>query len=84
MATGALPSFSFGRRNWILAAAGLVSIIVGYVLLRIPPADGFISLTLAPLLLVTGYCGLIPAAILVKDRQPGRGNSADPGKVTDV
>mgnify|MGYP001218302101 FL=1 len=56
----------FMRKNWILAAAGLASILIGYVCLRIPPAEGFLSLTLAPVLLVIGYCILIPLAILAR------------------
>ena len=58
----------FMRKNWILAAAGLASILIGYVCLRIPPAEGFLSLTLAPVLLVAGYCVLIPLAILARDQ----------------
>ena len=60
----------FTRKNWTLAATGLAIILLGYVCLRIPPAEGFLSLTLAPVLLVTGYCVLIPIAILVRDRTP--------------
>ena len=56
----------FMRKNWTLAAAGLASILIGYVCLRIPPAEGFLSLTLAPVLLVIGYCILIPLAILAR------------------
>jgi uncharacterized membrane protein HdeD (DUF308 family) len=56
----------FTRQNWVFFAAGLVSIALGYVFLRIPPADGFLSLTLAPVLLVLGYCALMPLAILYK------------------
>ena len=58
----------FTRKNWTLAAAGLASILIGYVCLRIPPAEGFLSLTLAPVLLVVGYCVLIPLAILARDQ----------------
>ena len=58
----------FTRKNWTLAAAGLASILIGYVCLRIPPAEGFLSLTLAPVLLVAGYCVLIPLAILARDQ----------------
>ena len=58
----------FTRKNWTLAAAGLASILIGYVCLRIPPAEGFLSLTLAPVLLVAGYCVLIPWAILARDQ----------------
>ncbi|MEE2659592.1 MAG: hypothetical protein VX733_13885 [Candidatus Latescibacterota bacterium] len=60
---GSLP---FTRRNWILFAAGIAVIAVGYLMLRIPPADGFLSLTAAPILLVLGYCVLLPMAILAR------------------
>jgi hypothetical protein len=64
----------FTRKNWAIFAAGLATIVVGYLLLSIPPADGFFSLTLAPILLILGYCVLVPVAILKKD---------SPAKVSD-
>ena len=54
----------FTRKNWAFFIIGVAVIATGYVLLRIPPADGFLSLTLAPLLLVGGYCVIVPVAIL--------------------
>ena len=66
------PALPFTRKNWILFLVGLGIIALGYVLLRIPPVDGPLSLTVAPLLLVAGYCVILPAAILVRDRGPGR------------
>ena len=56
----------FGRKNWTLFGSALATIVVGYLVLSVPPADGFLSLTLAPLLLVVGYCVLVPWAILAK------------------
>jgi len=55
----------FTKRNWTLFFLGLAVIVLGYIFLRIPPAEGFFSLTLAPILLVIGYCVLIPIAILI-------------------
>ena len=52
--------FRWGLANTILLVAGIAVLVAGYVTLR----GG--SLTLAPVLLVTGYCGLIPAALLVR------------------
>jgi len=52
----------FGKKNYILFAAALVAMILGFVLL------GYGSMTLAPILLVLGYCVLMPLAIIVKDR----------------
>lgn len=61
----------FTRKNWILFGVGMVVIAAGYGFLRVPPVDGFMSLTLAPLLLVVGYCVLVPAAILVREGKNG-------------
>ena len=67
----------FTRKNWSLAIAGLAAIVLGYVFLRIPPAEGFLSLTLAPVFLVVGYCVLIPMAILVRDQSADEGEEAE-------
>ncbi len=45
------------HRNWVLVT-GLVAITVGYVVL------GLGSISLAPALLVLGYCVLVPLALL--------------------
>ena len=66
--TTANAKLPFTRKNGMVFAAGLAFIVCGYILLRIPPVDGFLSLTLAPILLLLGYCVLIPAAILIRDR----------------
>lgn len=52
-------ALKFSRVNAVLAAAGLVSIVLGYVLL----SRG--SVTAAPLLLVLGYVVLLPLAIIL-------------------
>ncbi|MDH4044885.1 MAG: hypothetical protein OEW06_10535 [Gemmatimonadota bacterium] len=47
----------FGRMNVVVLGAALVALAVGYVLL----AGG--STTLAPILLVLGYCVLFPLGL---------------------
>jgi hypothetical protein len=47
------------RRNVALISAGLLAILVGYILL----SQG--DVTAAPLLLVAGYCVLIPLAFIL-------------------
>jgi len=54
--------FSWGLANSVLLGLGVAALVVGYVLL----ARG--SVTLAPVLLVTGYCVLIPASLLWRGR----------------
>ena len=48
----------FTRQNYLLMGAGLLAIIVGYISL------GSGSITLAPILLVLGYCVLFPLGII--------------------
>ena len=59
--------FSWGPINSLLMGLGMVSLFVGYVAL----SKG--STTLAPVLLVAGYCVLIPASLLVRARTQGPG-----------
>ncbi len=47
-------------RNRILIGLGFLFVVVGYLFL----SKG--SLTLAPILLVSGYCVLIPVGIILK------------------
>jgi hypothetical protein len=49
----------WARRNIGLFTGGLAAVVLGYVLL----AQG--DITLAPLLLVAGYCVLIPLAFIL-------------------
>ncbi|HDQ44487.1 MAG TPA: hypothetical protein ENN17_03160 [bacterium] len=66
----------FSKTNWVLFFSGILTLVVGYIALSIGPWDSFWSLTLAPILLVIGYCVLIPVAILYrrgeKDDKPVR------------
>ncbi len=52
-------------------------IIIGYFFLAQGPADSFLSLSVAPVFLVVGYCILIPLSILYRDR--GREPEAQTG-----
>jgi uncharacterized membrane protein HdeD (DUF308 family) len=52
----------FGKRNWIVLGSGIGAIVVGFIAL----ASG--SITLAPILLVLGYCVLIPVGIMIRDK----------------
>ena len=56
---GGLP---FGPKNYAIMGAGLLAIILGYISL------GSGSITLAPILLVIGYCVLFPVGIILKGR----------------
>ncbi len=46
------------RFRWKLFGAGMAAIVIGYVLLAVN------DITVAPILLVLGYCVLVPLAFL--------------------
>jgi len=55
-------TFSFTRANYWTLFIGLVVIVVGFITLRMG------SITLAPILLVLGYCVIIPIGILLRPK----------------
>jgi len=59
--------FEWGALNTALLGAGVAVLVIGYFAL----SRG--SVTLAPVLLVLGYCALIPASLLVRRRKPAAG-----------
>ncbi len=59
----------FDAINYRVFLAGIVIIIFGYIALMQGPHDSFLSLHLAPVLLVLGYCVLIPLAILLRSHK---------------
>ena len=82
-APGDFPSGSSDRATFSSAGNGsakIVTLDVAITLRRLNfSADQTGSITLAPLLLVTGYCALIPYAILARDEKPGSGSDRRSG-----
>jgi hypothetical protein len=70
----------FTRKNYLLFGAGLALIVLGFMFLTSPVfgggfpfvhpfkggVDGWLTMNLAPVMLVLGYCVVIPAAIIIK------------------
>lgn len=56
-------SWPFGMKNYLLFGLALVVIAIGYITL------GYGSITLSPILLVVGYCVLIPISLIIKDKK---------------
>ncbi len=63
--------FPFGRENYLILLAGLIVIILGYVALSEKTVEGFLPLTAAPILLVLGYCVIIPVGIMYRGKKAG-------------
>lgn len=59
----------FTRTNYTILISGLVCIILGYIALSQKPWDGFFPLVVAPILLVLGYCVVIPIGIMYRKKE---------------
>ncbi|MFQ5602285.1 MAG: hypothetical protein ACE5HS_03350 [bacterium] len=58
----------YSKVNYQIFGAGILLLLVGYWALAQGPVNGFLSLTLAPILLVIAYCVVIPFAIMYKGK----------------
>ena len=65
--TGKLfEAWSFSQTNYILFGAGLLIIIIGYIVMATGDTSSPQSLTVAPIMLFIGYIILIPASLIYK------------------
>jgi len=63
----------FGIKNYLFFGLGILVLILGYYFLAQPasdpnklPAEGFLSLNVAPILLIVAYLVIIPIGILIR------------------
>jgi hypothetical protein len=54
------------KTNFMIIGAGIVVIALGYLAMSEGSVEGFLPITLAPILLVLGYCVVIPVGILYR------------------
>jgi hypothetical protein len=73
---GALP---FTKLNYQILGAGIFFLILGYIALAQDPWDGTMPLVVAPILLVLGYCVLIPLGILFRKQVNKENNISSSG-----
>jgi uncharacterized membrane protein HdeD (DUF308 family) len=64
-----LLSLPFTKINYQILAGGILSIVLGYIALAQEPWDGNMPLVVAPILLVLGYCIIIPIGILFRRKE---------------
>ena len=58
--------WAFKKENYIFFIAGIISVIVGYIVMATGETYSFQSLSVAPILLFVGYIILIPLALIYK------------------
>lgn len=66
------------KQNFIILGAGLLAIALGYVAMLEGSVEGFLPLVAAPILLLIGYCVLIPLGILYRASMFSRAGSQSP------
>jgi len=54
------------QHNRRLFATGIAMLFIGYLCLNQPPVSGFLSHTLAPILLTLSYVVILPLSFLLK------------------
>jgi uncharacterized membrane protein len=67
-------SLAMGSRNALMLFVGIVVIVIGYFLL------GRGSITAAPLLLVLGYCVVVPLSIILWVKRSEKDNQGEAGE----
>jgi fatty acid desaturase len=59
---------AFTKTNFMLLAAGILLLLLGNIALAQMPVFGTMPLIVAPILLVVGYCIVIPVAIFYRKK----------------
>jgi len=60
--------FAMTSKNYMIIGAGILLIIFGYVFMSENSVDGFLPTVAAPILLILGYCVVVPIGILYNDK----------------
>lgn len=61
-------SFPLEKENFMIIGVGIVLLIIGYFLMNENSVNGFLPTVISPILLVAGYCVVIPYGILKKPK----------------
>lgn len=70
-------TFPFEKQNFVIIGAGIIVLILGYFLMSQNSVDGFLPTVVAPIVLIFGYCVIIPYGILKKPAKTEQVNPAD-------
>lgn len=62
-------SLPLEKTNFLIIGAGILVLIIGYILMSANSVDGFLPTVVSPILLVLGYCVIIPYGILKKPKK---------------
>ncbi len=74
----------FTKTNYVLMATGVGLVILGFIAMASGGVEGTLPLVVSPILLVIGYCIIIPLGILYRKKavQPATTNGVQEPKST--
>lgn len=64
--TNLFQSWDLAKNNYLFFGIGILVIIIGYILMAAGETTSFQSVKIAPVILVIGYCVIIPISIFYK------------------
>ena len=59
----------FNKTNYVIFGIGIVSIVVGYLLIASNSVDSYMSTKIGPVILFVGYCLIIPFSIFYNGKK---------------
>ncbi len=70
----------WNKINYMILAAAVITIVIGYVFMSIGPWNSFPSLDISPVILIIGYLILLPLSILYTKSDSGNKNEVSGSK----
>ena len=67
--SGLFNSWSFTKTNYRLFLLGIIIIIAGYWIMATGETESFQAVKLAPVILIIGYCVVLPISILYRAKK---------------
>ena len=62
-------SLPFTKTNYYIIAVGIALVVLGFIVMGQGSVEGTLPLVVAPILLVIGYCVILPIGILYKRKE---------------
>lgn len=71
-------SLPLGKDNFRIIGVGLLVILAGYLAMLTGSVEGFLPLVVSPILLVAGYCVIVPVGIIYRKKEKPAGTAELP------